>query len=261
MITKGILFYTDNRLEGTLIGKVAQKRIIKSELPIVSVSLEPIKFGRNIVVSMPRSIETMFYQILTGLIACETDIVFMCEHDVVYSPEHFRVDSIAQLCYHYNQHNWKLNMHTGDALFYYCKQTLGLVGYRDLLIEHYAKRLERIMNKGSYEWSIGFEPGCHVPPRGIDHYPAIGHMTKIPNIDLRHGKNLTKSRWSTEEFRDKRTCQGWTESEYIPFWGVTKNRPIDFLQDILEDNYAFQEQGTSYSRIELRNPDHFQDSR
>ena len=38
-----------------------------------------------------------------------------------------------------------------------------------------------------------------------------------PNIDIRHGKNLTKSKWSINDFRDKRTAINFKEGE-CPEW-------------------------------------------
>ena len=31
--------------------------------------------------------------------------------------------------------------------------------------------------------------------------------------------NLTRNRWSTDQFRDKTTCENWTESYSVPYWG------------------------------------------
>ena len=47
-MTKGIIYYTDNKLKEPLFSLV-QKYISASELPIVSCSLKPINFGKNIV--------------------------------------------------------------------------------------------------------------------------------------------------------------------------------------------------------------------
>ena len=57
-------------------------------------------------------------------------------------------------------------------------------------------------------------------------------MSKFPNIDIRHGHNLTQSRWTQEEFRDKSTCLGWTMADEVPGWGVTKGRFGDILNKI-----------------------------
>ena len=231
---KGIVYYTDNRLDGTPIGKTVQEQLLRCtrDMEIVSVSLKPIDFGQNISLSLERGYLSMFTQILTGLIANSADVVFLTEHDVLYHPVHFQFDPPDPSTYYYNENTWKLRADDGQALFYYCKQTLGLCAYRELLIEHYEKRLARIKADGRYDYAIGFEPGCHRPPRGIDYYKAVGYMAKYPNIDIRHGKNLTPSRWSQDQFRNKNSCLGWEWSDDIPGWGITKGRFNEFLEGL-----------------------------
>ncbi|MBU2051242.1 MAG: glycosyltransferase, partial [Gammaproteobacteria bacterium] len=51
--TKGIVYYTDNRLDPEIMA-ACQRQISKSGLPIVSVSLKPIDFGENIVLDLER---------------------------------------------------------------------------------------------------------------------------------------------------------------------------------------------------------------
>jgi hypothetical protein len=51
-------------------------------------------------------------------------------------------------------------------------------------------------------------------------------------VDIRHDKTQTKNRWSQEEFRDKQTCLGWTMSDTVPGWGMTKGRFDDFLKEV-----------------------------
>jgi hypothetical protein len=79
--------------------------------------------------------------------------------------------------------------------------------------------------------NMGFEPGCHRPPRGVDDFKADRWMSEFPNVDIRHDKNLTPTRWSTDLFRNKNSCKGWTLVDEIPGWGVTKGRMDKFLED------------------------------
>jgi hypothetical protein len=58
-------------------------------------------------------------------------------------------------------------------------------------------------------------------------------MSEYPNIDIRHNKNLTPSRWSQDEFRDKKTCQGWKIADDVPGWGITKDRFNEILEGCL----------------------------
>jgi hypothetical protein len=194
---------------------------------------------------LTRGILTMFRQILAGLAELETDYAFLCEHDVLYSKSHFDFTPPRRDAYHYNLNVWKVDAETGRALFYRTKQTSGLCADRELLIEHYRKRIEKceqnardlrergeaVKNDG-FSRRMGFEPGCHVYPRGVDNFPALEWMSEVPNVDIRHGLNLTPSRWSQDQFRNPDACLGWTEGDGVPGWGKTLGRFNEFLREV-----------------------------
>ena len=232
MLTRGILFYTDNRLD-PLIASSVQRQLKNScnGYDIVSVSLQPIEFGHNVVLPLSRGVLTMFKQIVAGLETLETDIVYFAEHDCLYHPSHFYFIPQSELKYWYNQNVWKVDATSGHALFYYCNQTSGLCAYRDLLLEHYRKRVERVEREG-FTRAMGFEAGTHRSPRGIDDYGHATWMSAEPNLDLRHANTLTKSRWRKEEFRNQKYTAGWTESDSVPGWGRTKGRMKEFLEEV-----------------------------
>jgi glycosyltransferase involved in cell wall biosynthesis len=245
-LTKGLVYYTDNKCDKTIL-ESAQKQLIKctNNYKIMSVSLLPISFGQNIVMNRERGILTMFKQILAGLEALDTDIAFLVEHDILYHPSHFEFVPPKNDVFYYNENTYKVDAKTGQALFYYCKQTSGLCAYRSLLIEHYRRRIEKVeqnkrdlLAKGEkvkndgYSRHMGFEPGCHTPPRGVDNYKAERWMSESPNIDIRHDTNLTPNRWNQDQFRDKNSCLGWMLTDSVPGWGITKNRFSDFLKDV-----------------------------
>jgi glycosyltransferase involved in cell wall biosynthesis len=245
-VTKGVVYYTDGRLDLEIAETVRQqiKRSVNGH-SIVSVSLTDIDFGQSIKLTRDRGILTMFMQILAGLERSEADIVFLCEHDVLYHPSHFEFTPPRKDVFYYNENTYKVDLETGQALFYYTKQTSGLCAYRSLLIEHYRKRIEKcqqnardlaargeLVKNDGFSRHMGFEPGCHQYPRGVDNYKAERWMSAFPNIDIRHNKNLTPSRWSQDQFRDPNACLGWTESDEVPGWGVTKGRFKEMLQEL-----------------------------
>ena len=226
--TKGILYYTDNRLDGTAIGMTVQFRLLESDLPITSVSLKPIEFGQNLVLPLERGYLTMAKQILAGLEAMQEDVVFFCEHDVLYHQSHFDFTPPNRDVYYYNLNVWKVNADNGRAVTYITKQLSGLCGYRTTLIQHYRERVRRIEAEG-FSRAMGFEPGSHGRKERIDDLKSESWHSEFPNVDVRHDKNLTASRWSQDQFRDQRNCQGWTESDTIPGWGKTGGRFQEWL--------------------------------
>jgi hypothetical protein len=120
---------------------------------------------------------------------------------------------------------------TGRALHYITDQTSGLCAYRSLLVEHYRERVARVEREG-FQRAMGFEPGKHRRPRGVDDHGFGWWMSAQPNVDIRHGFNLTSSRWNREQFRDQRCCEGWAEADAVPGWpGLTKGRFPEWLAE------------------------------
>lgn len=225
-MSAGILYYTDNKLDRE-IAELAQNKLRESAdgRRIVSVSLKPIDFADNIVMERERGYLTMFEQILTGLKELDTDIVFFAEHDVIYPPSHFDFHPTQKDIFYYNTNVWKVRWDDGHGLFTKdCKQTSGLCAYRELLIEHYEKRVQNTREKlrelgetREYRNWIrrqGFEPGSHGRTERVDDYKSGTWFSKEPLLDIRHKKNLTPSRWRKDQFRNQRYTKGWKEGNY-----------------------------------------------
>lgn len=227
----GILYYSDCRPDPALL-EACRKQLLRAANghAIVSVTLAPVPLGFNVVLPLERSILTMHRQILTGLKLMDCEVVYFAEHDLLYTPEHFRFIPPREDAYYYNVSTYKVDAATGRAVTYVTQQLSGLCAYRSLLLDHYTKRVARIESEG-FSRSLGFEPGCHRPPRGIDSFPAISWTSEVPNIDVRHDKNLTPTRWDPSLFRNQKACQGWAEVDVVPGWGQTKGRFSEWLAE------------------------------
>ena len=232
--TKGMVYYTDN-LANEYILNACRNNLdkVRNGSPLVCVSLLPVNFGdKNIVLNLQRCRLTMFKEILAGLEVIDTDIVFLTEHDILYHPSHFDFVPPKDDVFYYNVNTWKLREEDGQALFYYTKQTSGLCAYRNLLLEHYRKRVERVEKTG-YDHNMGYEPGCHHLPLGVDNYNTETWESEYPNVDIRHGNNLTANRFRQDQFRNERSCRGWKLADEIPYWGKTKNRFSEFIKEFI----------------------------
>jgi hypothetical protein len=204
-VSKGIVFYTDNQLNLKIAHRV-QRQLKSIPYPIVCASLKPMNFGDvNIHIPLERGYLAYFTQIVKALEASTADVVFMCEHDMLYHPSHFSFSPPSEDKFYYNRNFWRLRVEDGHCLHYEADQVSGLCAYRKLLLREYRSRLDEVQKKG-YNRATGFEPGTH------DGRSEYWH-SEFPNVDIRHNKNLTKSRWSQGEFHNKDTCQGWVESE------------------------------------------------
>jgi len=213
---KEIIYYTDNRLDSVIMN-VCQRQLEKAGLPIISVSLKPLEFGENIVVTGERGPETMFRQILAGIEASSANYLFFAEHDVLYHPSHFEFWPERDDIFYYNNNVWKVDAKTGHALFHYSNHTSQLCAHRSLLLEHYAKRVALVAEHG-FSNRMGFEPGTHGRKERVDDYGCETWMSEYPNIDIRHKQNLTPTRWKKAQFRNLRFTKGWMEAEAVAPW-------------------------------------------
>lgn len=238
-MTKGLVYYSDCRGDRRILQAVRdQIQRAAPGLPIASVTLGPVDwtYPRPLdswqeFLALERGYGTMFLQILTGLELLETDVVCFVEHDVLYHPSHFAFTPPRADVFYYNQHTWKVDAQSGRALHYLCSQTSGLCADRQLLLAHYRLRLAAIARDG-YQRHMGFEPGTNRWARALDGHHAETWMSAVPNIDIRHGHNLTPSRWSRDRFRNKNSCLGWTESDGVPGWGQTAGVFDQFLERV-----------------------------
>jgi glycosyltransferase involved in cell wall biosynthesis len=226
-IKKGIIYYTDNILDEKIMS-ACQKQLLKSQLPIVSISLKPINFCKNVVVPLERGYLTMFKQILIGLEVIDADIVFFAEHDILYDPSHFDFTPANNDLYYYNENVYHVSI-DGKCVFYYAKRLSQICAFRKTLLTHYIHRVENTEMKlnelgqthefNNFIRGQGFEPGTHNREERVDDLKSSEWFSDIPSIDIKHGYNLTKPRWDISEFRHQRNCKGFKLTDEVPSWG------------------------------------------
>jgi len=173
-----IVYYTDSQLDEKLAGPV-RKRIKKmaGPIPIISVSQKPLDFGKNICVGeKPRVMLSMFEQMLEGLKAAPPEsIVYFCEHDVFYHPSHFAYLPKKNTHAYFNTNRYHYRF--GMEMFLKARGKRAYsqgVAYREMWIKHIETRIEEFK----------------VKPHKI-HIPFINFISDRPNVDMRHGHNLT----------------------------------------------------------------------
>jgi glycosyltransferase involved in cell wall biosynthesis len=233
--TKGMLYYTDNCAEERILGVVRnQLNKVQNGHQLVSVSQYPIDFGENIELPIGRSVLSMFKQILEGLERLTSEIVFFTEHDVLYHESHFDFTPPRNDVYYYNDNVWALDSKTGQALYYKgMKQVSGLCAYRELLLEHYRKRVE-IVERDGFTRRMGFEPGKKKRHGGVDNYGYRYFTSEHPIVDIKHSNCLTPGRFKLEQYRCReRIKDSWILADEIPYWGKTKGRFEDFLRYVV----------------------------
>lgn len=229
-MTKGIIYYTDNRIEEP-IKSIVQKEILKSNLPITSVSLSSINFGDNYVLGMERGYITMIKQITYALEKSKSDYVFFCEHDCLYPPSHFEFTPHKNDIFYYNANVLRWDYPKNRLIKYDRLISLsGLCVLRKFALEHYLKRLEKIkqlelsaVGKSEPKWARvwGYEPGTKKIKRGGFSDDDFETWTsKEPMIDIRHGKTFSPPKVNLENFKHLPT--NWTETslDKIAYWDL-----------------------------------------
>ncbi len=232
MITKGCIYYTDNRPDPIIL-RVCQEQIKKSFAgEIISVSLKPIDFGKNIVLNgVQRSYTTMVRQIIMGLEALSTDYVFYLEHDVIYNFTHFDFTPPQDDVFYYNSNCWRWRLWDNKAITYDGMLPLScMCANRQFALDHYHKRMEKIIEWGLDEFRSreprrariwGYEPGRKPRRRGgfSDDKSDIW-TSEFPNVDIRHRRTFSSLKCSLDSFAHQPT--GWREipSSEIPGWNL-----------------------------------------
>lgn len=211
-MTKGIVFYTDNRLNGKIFS-LSQETILQSGLPIVSCSLKPMDFGQNIVLeNRERSYPTQVEQIITALKTSTVKYVFFCEHDCLYHPSHFDFTPERDDVYYYNINNWRWDFPNDRAIQYDGLTSLSMLCCnRELALKHYQLRLKLIEEQGldkirsrEPRWArkFGYEPGTKKRRRGgVTDEECIKWRSEYPNIDIRHKKTFSQPKTHLSDFK------------------------------------------------------------
>jgi hypothetical protein len=176
------------------------------------VSLKPTQFGDwQIALPLERSPLTMHKQIVAGLERMTADYVFLCESDVLYHPSHFKFVPPSRDTFYYNTNVWKARYPDGHAVWTdNLQQVSGICADRLLLLDFFRRRVKRIERDG---FNGHYEPndryGCK----------TANWQSEYPNLDIRHPKTLTKSKWSPDEFKNQQYAAGWKETDEVPGWG------------------------------------------
>lgn len=204
---KGVIYYTNNILDEKIFnGCLNQLKKVTEGMEIVSVSHKPVDFGKNIVVDLPSSPESILRQIYIGLENISSDLIYLVEHDVLYHPSHFENIPRRSIHYLYNQNIWQID-EIGQAIYRKTKRTSQLIVYRETLKNYLELVFKRIERRG-YRVMMGVAPMTHQID-GINFSGLRGFDSEFPNIDIRHKDNLTKAYIPTKKDLISNEVFGW----------------------------------------------------
>jgi hypothetical protein len=243
-----IVYITDNDLDARL-AEVCQQHLVRAAdgKRIISVSQKPMDFGENICVGdIGRSSLSIDIQLKAGLDKVDTPYVAVAEHDCLYSTEHFNWIPPDKKFFYYNVRCWSLQYHSDghpewNGLFSFRKRRSyrllqsQLIASTEGMLSAQKQKIKILSNQKVRErWPgrarLG-EPGIyrieelyrvfkkyrllHVWEDVVRYArtcKAKQFKTKIPNIDVRHGKNLTGAR---RGYRRRFSLDPWGTMEDI----------------------------------------------
>lgn len=213
-----IILLTANRVpEGW--AKFHKEKLIEAAngSPIITLSQKPMDWGTNILQNAEYGISNIYYQLLKGAKAAETDFIAVAEDDILYPKEHFEFrppeDTFA-----YNMN--RFNVFTWGRPTYFWKDRMGnstLVAPRKLTIEALEERFAKY-------------------PDGTP-YGITGELGRN-NVEDKLGVTRRKSAWFTTETsiikidhefgidrlaRTHRKGMGILRSYDIPYWGKAED--------------------------------------
>lgn len=203
-----IVYYTDFHVPDDLRHLCQDKLLsVTVGMEIVTVGLnKPAGFGEQITYRGARGVLTMLRQILTGLERATGECVFLCEHDVFYDASHFDFTPARADTFFYNTNVLHVRWPDRYAVAWdNCQQVSGLCASRGLLLDFYRARVAQVERNG---FNRHYEPGLKqtVGGRRVEN-----RRSRLPNLDIRHGGNLTPSKWSPSDFRNPHNAAGWVE--------------------------------------------------
>lgn len=234
-LVKGAIYYTDFHVDPKIHGICLDqlKKSFGGEIVFVSLG-KPMDVKNNVVLEGERSNTTMIRQIIAGLKNSKADIVFFTEHDVLYNPTHFEFTPVRNDIFYYNLSIYRWDYPNDRAISYDNLTSLSqMCCYRELALEHYQKRLKRIIDSG---WDkedgigkmqpiwvrmLGYEPGTKRRKiGGFSDDTNERWSSKLPNVDIRHGQTLSNPKTHLSQFKHLPT--GWRESalKEIPGWDL-----------------------------------------
>ncbi len=219
--SKAIIYYACNTHRPE-IDETCRKQLAKVKLPIVCISLnKDLDFGdTRIRMDGERGPLMMHKQIVRGLEECKAEYVFLAESDVLYHPTHFDFTPRRKDVFYFNTSVWKVRYPDGHAVWTDDLQQLSaMCASRELMLDFFTKRVAQIEREG---FNRHYEPSDrqNIYPRTRGgKYGQENWQTEIPNICIRHDNNITASKWSPDDYRDKKFAKGWKEAEEVPGWG------------------------------------------
>lgn len=195
--------------------------------PLITLSMKPMELGLNIVQDRPKSASNVYWQMLRGAKAAQTEYIAIAESDTLYHEEHF-MKRPEKGTFGYNMNHWALftwTDRTNPEPMYNWRNRRGnysMIAERDLVIEALEERFAKWPD-GTPDDRTG-ELGRNMMERnmGITERKASDFYTTISVINFNHDLALDPLQ------RRHRKNRGWIRAYDIPYWGKASDLVLHF---------------------------------
>lgn len=212
------VYYTCNAISEKF-ARNTQDHLLRAlgEIPLVSVSHEPMLLGKNVVVDLERSHFNIYRQALIGAQEATTKYIALCEDDVLYSPEHFKYRPKDDKKFAYNLGAWSIYTWVKPPMFTHkgiVRRNLNsLICERNLFIDAMEERFSKHPNPTGELKDVWAEPSKYERQLGVTIRESEEFYTNPPNIIFSHQTELSFAGLGT------RKRVGEFRATSIPFWG------------------------------------------
>jgi len=191
------------------------EKAIGHTVDIISVSKQPITFGKNLVFDAPRSHVNIYREALAGVKEAKTKYIAIAEDDVLYSSEHFKKRPTRPDVFAYNIACWSIYTWSDPPIFSYSgRRNLGqLICERDLFIEAMEERFAKFKTDLDINNAVWAEPGKYESQLGVTVRDTEVFYTDPANIMFTHPAGL-----SYHTLGEKKRLAPIRAYE-IPYWG------------------------------------------
>jgi hypothetical protein len=182
------------------------------EAKLISVSREPLDFGKNILDTGKESHINMYYQLMEAAKVADTPYIAVAEDDVLYSKEHFTTFRPPEDGFAYNMSRWSL--YTWKPI-YSIKQRISnctLIAPRKKLIEAWEERFKKYPGDSMPSYFV-----CELTRNSYERQLVVTEhkryefFSEVPVIHLNHDVG--------KDGLGRRKGLGQIKAYDIPVWG------------------------------------------
>lgn len=184
--------------------------------PVITVSREPMSFGRNLIQEGEKSGWNVYRQIWRACACATTDYIAVAEDDTLYSRKHFTDFRPPMDAVSYDMSRWSVFAWENKPVFS-CIRRHGnfmMIGPTKLVEEALAERIKKYPNGHDYPGEIG-RPDVERRMK-VSRHKLVEWWCTAPSVNLGHQFGLSPTYIGRRGLKRR---PGEMKAYEIPYWG------------------------------------------